>query len=99
MTLRKPLTLMHDETLVPFSIVDGTGPRQPENIVIQSPNRFKSAAGFPAEAGERSDDVETSTLATGSTYPSARDINPWLRRLDSGPGLIELLCYVDDLRL
>src|ERR1700761_1398295 len=99
MTLRKPLTLMHDETLVPFSILEGTRPRQPANIVIQSPNRFKSAASFHADAGERSDDVETSTRDTGSTYPAGREINPRVLRLDSGPGLIELLCYVDDLRL
>jgi hypothetical protein len=71
MTLRKPFTLMHDDTRVPFSILEGTGPRQPAKMVIQSPNRFKSDASFQADSGERSDDVETSTRATGLTYPGA----------------------------
>jgi len=62
---------MHDDTRVPFSILEGTGPRQPAKMVIQSPNRFKSDASFQADSGERSDDVETSTCATGLTYPGA----------------------------
>jgi hypothetical protein len=51
--------------------LSGTGPRQPANIVIQSPNRLKSQASFQADSGAKSDDVETSTRATGAAYPSA----------------------------
>lgn len=69
MTLRKPLTLMQDDTFVPLSIFEGTELRQPANIVIQSPNRFKSHASFQADSGAKSDDVETSTRATGAAYP------------------------------
>ena len=69
MTLRKPFTLMQEDTRVPFSILLGTGPRQPAKMVIQSPKRFKSDASFQADSGERSDDVETSTRATGFRYP------------------------------
>src|ERR1700737_3269017 len=64
MTLRKPFTLMHEDTCVPLPILGGTEPRQPANIVIQSPNRFKSHASFHAESGASSADVETSTRHT-----------------------------------
>src|ERR1700751_6162766 len=107
MTLRKPFTLMHDETRVPLPILSGTGPRQPAKIVIQSPNRCKSHASFQADSGARSDDVETSTRATRRHLPShctrmacipggGRGLN---RRSDTGPSLVELLGDVDDLRL
>jgi hypothetical protein len=68
MVLRNPLTFMSDETRVPSSIVDGTSPRQPPKIVIQSPNRPRSDANFHAASGERSDVVETSTRATPSHF-------------------------------
>ena len=46
--LRKPLTLMHDDTLVPFSIVDGTSLRQPPKIVSHSSKRLRSEANAQA---------------------------------------------------
>src|SRR5271157_5361846 len=63
MMLRKPLTLTHDETQVPISIVAGTGPRQPPKIVIHSSNRRRSDASFQAVSGCTSEDIETSTRA------------------------------------
>src|SRR5271163_3318531 len=88
MTLRKPFTLMHDETRVPLPILSGTGPRQPAKIVIQSPNRFKSHASFHADSGARSDDVETSTRATRrhlSSHCNADGLHTRLRPRDK-PG-------------
>src|SRR5271154_2222003 len=85
MTLRKPFTLMHDETRVPLPILSGTGPRQPAKIVIQSPNRFKSHASFHADSGARSDDVEKSTRATRrnlSSHCNAGGLHTLLRPRD-----------------
>src|ERR1700744_3572362 len=68
-TLRNPLTLISDETQGPFSTFSGAPPRQPPNIVIQSPNRLRSAASFQADSGVSFDEVETSTCAMSSRSP------------------------------
>src|SRR5947209_8786974 len=112
MTFLNPLTLISEETQVPFSIVDGILPRHPPKIVIQSPNRPRSDASFHADSGERSDVVETSTRATFSrslltskfghtraAHTLKRQQNkPSSARSDARPGLVELLGHIDDLR-
>ncbi|ETW26004.1 hypothetical protein MGAST_29920 [Mycobacterium gastri 'Wayne'] len=55
MTLRKPFTLISDETRTPSSIVDGTASRHPANIVIHSSNRCRSEAIFQADSGSTLD--------------------------------------------
>src|ERR1700757_4565654 len=105
---------MHDETRVPFSTVDGTGPRQPPKIVIHSSNRRRSDASFQAVSGSRSDDTETSTRAKSCRSSRAggviaRDAHTRARRTDKPgiwlylgflrlPALVQAVCYIDDLR-
>ena len=48
MVLRKPLTLMHDDTQVPTSIWSGTSLRQPPNMVSHSSKRRRSEASAQA---------------------------------------------------
>src|SRR6185312_13347202 len=69
MTLRNPLTLMHDDTQVPASITSGTSLRQPPKIVNHSSNRCRSDASFHACGGARSVVTATSIFAITSTYP------------------------------
>src|SRR5947209_3309947 len=106
MMLRKPLTLTHDETHVPSSIVEGTGPRQPPNIVIHSSNRLRSDASFQAVPGSTSDLIDTSARATVAAPPQGPKAEPRSHipgcgeaiNADLGPGLRQLLRHVDDLR-
>jgi hypothetical protein len=57
-------TLMSDDDCVPSPIVEGTELRQPPNIVIHWPSRFRSQASFHADSGAESEDVETSIRDT-----------------------------------
>src|ERR1700761_1240943 len=112
MTLRNPFTLINDEMRVPLSMSSGILPRQPPNIVIQSPNRLRSDASFQAESGDSFDDVETSTRATSShSLPWLENAaalalhtlgcpldKPRVRGSDPFPGLIQLLGHINDLR-
>src|SRR6478609_7059899 len=69
MTLRKPLTLMHEETQVFTSMVDGTSLRQPPKMVSHSSKRCRSDASFQACGGARSVETATSIVAITVSYP------------------------------
>ena len=69
MTLRKPFTLISDDTWVPSWITDGTGLRQPPKIVIHWSKRCRSDASSQARFGATSEGTDTSTLAMPGLYP------------------------------
>ena len=71
MTLRKPLTLIIDDTLVPFSTVLGTGPRHPPKMVNHSSKRPKIRGQRPGLFGSQSaEDSDTSTFAMREGVPT-----------------------------
>src|SRR3954452_12196484 len=72
MVLRKPFTLISDETLVPRSMTSGRGLRQPPKIVSHSSNRCRSDAKVQAFSGDRAEDTDTSTQAMSRFLPHER---------------------------
>src|SRR3954470_24133808 len=68
--LRKPFTLMQDDTHVPTSIFEGTSLRQPAKMVSHSSKRRRSDASAHAFSGLKSDDTATSTFAITEHYPA-----------------------------
>src|SRR6185312_9923964 len=88
MTLRKPLTLMHEETQVPTSMVDGTSLRQPPKMVSHSSKRCRSDASFQACGGARSVETATSIVAITVSYPRRGAVETKL----AGPHTASLYC-------
>src|SRR3984957_13620374 len=94
MTLRNPLTLMRDDTQMPFSISSGTSPRQLPGGLRRKLRRCRDI--HSCHAVSLSCDMNAPVVLAVHTLGCPLD-KPRLRRSDTFPGLIELLGDVDDL--